>query len=306
MDFSIVMPLYNKEKYVIQALDSIRQQSYQSFEVIIVNDGSTDSSSTQVKTWIQKLPFDERQKFILINKKNEGVSVARNTGVQMSQNEYIALLDCDDYWEKDHLKNLKILIDNYSQKVDLFSNALKKIRLGNMTYPKLKKYENFVGIVDFFKVSMISSGFIHSSSACVKKRTLLSTPFPEDMKNFEDLLIWARVANNKGFAFNSTRQSVNVVDNSEAAKHIDFNNFIKFEKRLLSLTTSIYAKLYIFYFFATHLLYLKITETNQVRLSYIRIKKFYKESKRFLIVMIMLQIIPSYLIVYVRKKRQKK
>ena len=100
--FSIVIPVYNVEKYIKRCLDSVFNQTYKDFEVIVVNDGTKDNSMEIVKD------YDVR----IITQKNQGLSVARNTGVKKAKGEYIIFLDSDDYIEKDLLKNVNKNLDN--------------------------------------------------------------------------------------------------------------------------------------------------------------------------------------------------
>mgnify|MGYP003661299564 CR=1 FL=1 len=94
--FSVIIPLYNKKHYVSRAIDSVLNQTFQDFEVIVVNDESTDGGVELVKE-----KYGEQVH--LLNQKNQGVSVARNTGIEQAQFPYIAFLDADDYWHSDFL-----------------------------------------------------------------------------------------------------------------------------------------------------------------------------------------------------------
>ncbi|MDQ6469956.1 glycosyltransferase family A protein [Flavobacterium sp. LHD-80] len=104
--FSIIIPVYNVEDYVSQCLDSILCQSFSDFELILVNDGSTDSSLKICEEYKQKFP-----QIILISKENGGLSDARNTGLKTAKGEYIIFTDSDDYWQgKQILEDLNHLI----------------------------------------------------------------------------------------------------------------------------------------------------------------------------------------------------
>ena len=94
--FSIIVPVYNTEKYLKRCLDSIKKQSFKDYEVIIVNDGSTDNSGDIIK----KYPYK------VINQENLGLSMARNNGVKEARGDYVIFLDSDDYIEKDLLKEI--------------------------------------------------------------------------------------------------------------------------------------------------------------------------------------------------------
>lgn len=257
--FSIVIPLYNKSAYITKTLNSIKNQNYQDYEVVIVNDGSTDNSKEVVENFIEKLDLEIKLKFKLFNKDNSGVSSTRNYGVKHSFYDYIAFLDADDYWENSHLSNFVNLINKYSDKVEMFSNASKQLQNGKFIFPKLSDYENYIGIVDYFKVSLISNGFINSSSVCVKKDVMNNNLFPIGMKNFEDMITWARIANNKGFAFSSEQTSIYVIDNAEASSHINFENYLQYEKLMLDID---YNKkelnMYLFKFFLLHILFARL------------------------------------------------
>ena len=99
--FSIIVPVFNVEKYLRQCLDSVIQQSFQNFEVICVNDGSTDRSLSILQEYLQK---DTRIK--LIDQANSGLSAARNAGIDAAKGEYVFFLDSDDWIEPDTLKIL--------------------------------------------------------------------------------------------------------------------------------------------------------------------------------------------------------
>lgn len=92
---SVIIPIYNAEKYLDRCIDSVVNQTYSNIEIIMVNDGSTDSSKEICQKWKEK---DNR--IILVDKKNEGVSVARNIGLNMAKGMYISFIDSDDFLEK--------------------------------------------------------------------------------------------------------------------------------------------------------------------------------------------------------------
>ena len=128
ISFSVVIPIYNTEKWLDRCIESVIKQDYANFEVILVDDGSTDDSAQKCDEWCAK---DER--IFCIHKKNGGVAAARNTGIDMATGEYIAFLDSDDYWEQsDVFENLSIVI---SQNV-----GCDFVLVGVDTYTKDGKY----------------------------------------------------------------------------------------------------------------------------------------------------------------------
>ena len=106
---SIVIPVYNVEKYLKQCLDSIINQTYTNLEIILVDDGSTDNSGT-ICDYYSKI--DKRIR--VIHKKNEGQSIARNIGIKVSNGKYIGFLDSDDWVEQDMYRFLIENIEKYN------------------------------------------------------------------------------------------------------------------------------------------------------------------------------------------------
>ena len=100
--FSIVIPVYNVEKYLKRTLDSVFNQTYQDFEVIVVNDGCTD----------QSMKIAKKYKVKIIDNQRVGVSEARNIGAKQASGEYLLFLDSDDYWDKELLEKINKSLDN--------------------------------------------------------------------------------------------------------------------------------------------------------------------------------------------------
>ena len=95
---SVIIPVYNAEKYLRVCLDSVVNQTLEDIEIICVNDGSTDKSSNILKEYAEK---DGR--IIILTQKNQGAAIARNKGISVAKGEYLSLLDCDDFFELDML-----------------------------------------------------------------------------------------------------------------------------------------------------------------------------------------------------------
>lgn len=99
---SVIVPVYNTEKYLEKCLMSLAKQSLQDIEIIVVNDGSTDGSQNIIESFIKKYP----DKFILVNKKNGGLSDARNYGMQYAKGEFLSFVDSDDYIDDSCLEEM--------------------------------------------------------------------------------------------------------------------------------------------------------------------------------------------------------
>jgi Glycosyltransferases involved in cell wall biogenesis len=111
MRFSVVIPLYNKAPYVRKALRSVFDQTYRDFELIVVDDGSTDDSLAKAKESLDGSGIDHQ----LIHQDNAGVGTTRNNGVAASRGDFICFLDADDWWEPTFLERMDWLIREYPE-----------------------------------------------------------------------------------------------------------------------------------------------------------------------------------------------
>lgn len=105
---SIIIPVYNGEKYIKECIDSIRNQTHSNLQIIIVNDGSIDNTSTICEQYAR---IDKRIQ--IINKKNAGLVAARKTGIQYASGEYVGFVDADDWIDKDMYESLLIVMEKY-------------------------------------------------------------------------------------------------------------------------------------------------------------------------------------------------
>lgn len=111
---SVVIPLYNKAQSIRKTLDSVLAQTFQDFEIVVVDDGSTDGSAYVAETILQKcMVYGVKCKGKVIRKANGGVSSARNRGIQEAKYRYIAFLDADDYWEPTYLETQSKMIHDF-------------------------------------------------------------------------------------------------------------------------------------------------------------------------------------------------
>lgn len=149
--FSIVIPLYNKENEISKSLNSVLNQSFTDFEVIIVDDGSTDDSLYKVKQFKDK-------RFKIYEKHNEGVAKTRNMGIDLASGKYIAFLDADDFWESNHLSVINGLINDFPEYRWFATSYLKQYgkQVNVKMYSPLFETSFKRGpISDYFKYSII-------------------------------------------------------------------------------------------------------------------------------------------------------
>lgn len=109
---AIIMPVYNGEKYLTSAIDSILNQSFSNFELIIVNDGSIDKSGEIIASHALK---DER--IVVVTTKNRGVSAARNTGLKIARAKYISVIDADDLWTTEKISDQLLEMQNDDSRI---------------------------------------------------------------------------------------------------------------------------------------------------------------------------------------------
>ena len=174
---SVVIPLYNKAHTIVNTLQTVIDQTYKDFEVVIVNDGSTDDGVKVIKQFAN----DSRIK--IINQENQGVSVARNRGVEESKFDYIAFLDGDDEWQPNYLETVNKAIIKHPS-AGMFCSA-GIVRNETETVQRLaKKYKDTIQLIDFFENPHV---FLHTSAAVAKKKEFIKAGgFPMSMKRNED------------------------------------------------------------------------------------------------------------------------
>jgi len=197
--FSIVIPLYNKESFIKDTLKSVLSQTFQDFEVIIVNDGSTDNSLNEVL----KIK-DSRIK--VVEQENQGAAWARNHGIKQANGLYIALLDADDTWKNNHLFELKKQIDCFPE-AGLFCNNYEIYSTENTSRPAVFNFnfdKNCLIVDDYFKASIINSVAWTSAVGFSKEKFLALGGFNPQLNTGQDIDLWIRFALNYPVSFNPT------------------------------------------------------------------------------------------------------
>ena len=128
---SLIIPIYNVEKYLPQCFESVYAQTYPNVEVILVNDGSTDNSLDICKRYANRLEWK------LINQDNQGLSAARNSGIDKATGDYIMFLDSDDWLEHDMIEKMVNAAEKY--KVDIVETGIKWIYPSSQRIDEVKK-----------------------------------------------------------------------------------------------------------------------------------------------------------------------
>lgn len=206
---SVVIPLYNKEKSISSTLRTVLNQTFSDYEIVIVNDGSTDGSVEE----IEKVQDDRIR---LVHQPNAGVSAARNRGIEEAKGDLIAFLDADDEWKPEYLATQYHLFQKYPECSVFACNYEFRDVSGKVT-PTLIHKLPFVGedgiLSNYFEVASCSHPPICSISVMVKKQVMQAIGgFPLGIKSGEDLLTWARLAVNGMIAYSKRPLAVFIFD----------------------------------------------------------------------------------------------
>lgn len=176
--FSVVIPLFNKSKYIKRAIDSVLEQKFQEFEIIVINDGSTDGSENEVLRYFAN-------KVILLSQPNRGVSSARNKGIKHANFDYLAFLDADDYWHPDYLSTVRqVLVENPTVGIIGTKYDSKKLEYGESI-----RYHH---LTNYFKIAPINIMFFTSGTVLKKEFFYKNPGFDEMLKLGEDVDVWLR------------------------------------------------------------------------------------------------------------------
>ena len=232
---SVVIPAYNAEQFLDETLESVLSQTYENWECIIVNDGSTDNTESVAKKWCEK---DSR--FRLTIKENGGLSSARNWGIKESKAEYIAFLDADDILTPDSLEvRINVLIE---QNVDLVATKLQHF---TDKLPKVSKNNARQDVLYYAKeglTQLMAFNKVTPSTVLCKKSVMDEVGGFTWHKKAEDLHCWLKVlfAGYKIYRIDETLLLYRLVENSisstdrNCSKEV-FEVIYRFKDEILSL-----------------------------------------------------------------------
>jgi glycosyltransferase involved in cell wall biosynthesis len=236
---SIILPVYNGEKYLSETIDSIIEQTFADWEIVAVNDGSTDNSHSILQQYKSNLG----SKIKIIDQENSGVSVARNVAIDNSESEYLAFIDADDMWLPEKLeKQIKILDNNpdvalvYSDLLDLIEN--KTTRRKQILKRKLQRGYIFEPLFYF--------NFIALSSVVLRKEMIEKYGnFDSDYKIIQDYDLFLRIAEKNVIDYVDESLLIyrihenNISGNMEAIERENFKLIEKWLKKKTYLSTSL-------------------------------------------------------------------
>ena len=272
--FSIIVPVYNVENYIKKCLDSIFNQTFKDFEVIVINDGTNDNSMDIVKKY----------DVTIINQKNQGLSEARNSGVKKATGDYLIFIDSDDYIEKDLLKNINKSLDNNPEVVRYQTKDIiedKKIEYNEKEFCGLDGSDAFKIITTYHYVEpawlyAVKRDYYIKNKFCFKKGT-----YHEDFGLTPLIVFKSKKVNSINYCgYCYVQRSGSIMTNKsydKTLKKVDdmYNHYKYLSNEVKNIDKD---KTYFNSFIANSII-LKITELNKE--DYKKYKKLLKKDKAF-------------------------
>jgi glycosyltransferase involved in cell wall biosynthesis len=221
---SVIIPCFNNGKYLRECLDSVLSQTFQDFEVIVVDDGSTDDTHSIVNSYGSKLKY--------LRQANQGPASARNAGIKLSQGDYIAFQDADDFWLSEKLELQYKFLREHHQYLWVYSDMSTfndSQALQESWFSDRSTYEGRV-----FE-RLIDNNFIPTITVLIKKQALVEVGgFDENLRSCEDKDLWLRLALN-----NPLGRSNQIL----AKRRFHANNLVRDSRLLISSEIEVMKKL---------------------------------------------------------------
>lgn len=187
--FSVIIPLYNKAPYIAKSIESVLGQTYRDFEVIVIDDGSTDQSLEAAKAF-------ENKSITIISQPNSGVSTARNNGVKIAKHPYICFLDADDWWHPTFLEEMKRLITDFPD-AGIYGSGYYIVKNGQERIAPIGVPQGFErGIIDYCEVYAKTLCMPLWTGAVIVPKNIFDEEggFKSQLKLGEDFDLWIRIA----------------------------------------------------------------------------------------------------------------
>lgn len=195
MRFSVIIPLFNKEQYLKRSLGSVIDQSFKDFELIVIDDGSTDGSYDLAKDILESSRID----YHLIRQENMGVSTARNNGVTVSTGDYICFLDADDWWDPAFLEKIDQLIKEYPQ-AGIYGTNYYYVKNGRQRVCVTTAQTGYINYCKVYAERLQMP--LTSISVAIPQQVFIDMGgFKPNLKLGEDFDLWVRIALTQKVAF---------------------------------------------------------------------------------------------------------
>ena len=237
MLISVIIPVYNVEDYLHYAIESLEKQTYGNFEIILVNDGSTDNSGKLCDEYSEK-----HSNVRVFHKENGGLSDARNFGVQKAKGEFITFLDPDDYLEAYSLELLASVQKQHN--CDIVSTRVKATELYNVYSNHSLTEEDIKNVIVMDRDVFLEEAFydkVATVSACGKlyRKSILEIPFPKG-RIYEDLYIISehvekanKIVHTPIQIYNYYKRQGSIVNSKFTSKQYDFFDAIAYNRQVI-------------------------------------------------------------------------
>lgn len=237
MLISVIIPVYNVEDYLHYAIESLEKQTYKNFEIILVNDGSTDDSGKLCDEYSGK-----HSNVRVFHKENGGLSDARNFGIQKAQGEFITFLDPDDYLETYSLELLAGIQEMHD--CDIISTRVKPTELYNIYSNHSVTEDDFKNVIVMDRDIFLEEAFydkVATVSACGKlyRKSILEIHFPKG-RIYEDLYIVSehvakanKIVHTPLQIYNYFKRQGSIVNSKFTSKQYDFFDAIAYNRQVI-------------------------------------------------------------------------
>ena len=201
--FSIILPTYNRANLISKAIKSVVYQTYQNWELIVVDDGSTDKTKEVLGEFVKA---DSR--IIYLYQKNKERSAARNNGIQNANGEFICFLDSDDLYHKTHLKEFKKLI--------IKSKFQKGLYFSGLSYGKYCNEQEEYNLSYSNNIEFVLINTIGTPRACISEEILKENLFNENIRISEDKELWVRILKNNPLFYHRQKTFIEINHNERS------------------------------------------------------------------------------------------
>jgi glycosyltransferase involved in cell wall biosynthesis len=210
--FSIVLPTYNRSQMLGKAIGSLIEQTFTNWELIIIDDGSTDDTKEVVENY-----HDSRIQYFY--QTNQERSAARNNGVEKANGKYICFLDSDDYFIEDRFERIFNTLQELKEPSTFMFTGVCFDKDGTIVKNKVKRLSDFQNKYDFFMYS-----HIHCQQTITSKEILLQNKFNIHFNITEDTELWMRIITSNDFIFIEDQQTVVVTDHEDRSVNVSKYN----------------------------------------------------------------------------------
>ena len=267
MKFSVIVPVYNTQKYLKRCIESVLNQTYKNYEIILINDGSTDNSLKILKK------YESNNKVKIITQKNHGLSYTRNVGILHATGDYVILLDSDDFLEKDLFKVLNLNIKNedmikFNYNYYFGNNEKKPIQ--SVKFKENNGREALIKLINEKKVFEMSCIYAYKKDY-IKNFEFEEGKYHEDLGLIPLMIFEAKTISSIdyiGYNYDQTNQNSITAKNSAQKEYKKALDVIYFFNKV----TKTYTDKYLLSFYA-----------NAVINKYKKLDKFYKKEYKNLI-----------------------